>query len=104
MQIVETAIFTRRVTEILSDDEYRALQAALLARPDLGRVIVGTGGARKVRWSLEGRGKSGGVRAIYYWANERGVILMLYVYAKSEQDTLTDAQKKALRKIIEGYR
>jgi hypothetical protein len=57
-----------------------------------------------VWWALERRGKSGGVRAIYYWANERGVILMLYVYAKSEQDMLTDAQKKALGKIIAGYR
>jgi len=101
MQIVETPIFTRRVTELLSDEEYRALQAVLLARPDVGRVIVGTGGARKVRWAVEGRGKSGGVRAIYYWANARGIILMLMVYPKNEQDALTDAQRKALRAIIE---
>ncbi|HEY0035629.1 MAG TPA: type II toxin-antitoxin system RelE/ParE family toxin [Longimicrobium sp.] len=100
MQIVETPVFTRRVTELLSHDGYRLLQAALLARPDMGAVIVGTGGARKVRWSVDGRGKSGGVRAIYYHATLDGVIYMLLIFAKNEQENLSDAQKNALRKII----
>jgi mRNA-degrading endonuclease RelE of RelBE toxin-antitoxin system len=103
MQIVETSAFTRRVTEILSDDEYRALQETLVQNPEMGALIVGTGGARKVRWAVKGGGKSGGARVIYYWANSRGLILMLTIYSKAEQDTLTDAQKKALRAIIQGY-
>ena len=90
MQIVETPIFTRRVTELLSDEEYRALQAVLLARPDVGRVIVGTGGARKVRWAVEGRGKSGGMRAIYYWANARGI-------RRAEKGAPRDNRKNGLR-------
>ena len=102
MQIIETSAFTRRVAELLSDEDYRALQTTLVENPEVGAVIVGTGGARKVRWAAQGRGKSGGVRVIYYYATARGVILMLTVYAKSDQDTLTDAQKKALRAIIVG--
>jgi hypothetical protein len=102
MQIVETPVFTRRVTEILTDEEYRGLQSALLVRPDAGNLIVGTGGARKIRWALDGRGKSGGVRVIYFWAATREIILMLLVYPKNEQDTLTDVQKKLLRKVVES--
>lgn len=102
MQIIETSAFTRRVTEILSDEEYRALQDMLVQNPETGALIVGTGGARKVRWAVKGGAKSGGARVIYYWANARGVILMLAIYTKSEQATLTDAQKKALRAIIYG--
>lgn len=104
MQIIETSAFTRRVTDILSDEEYRALQEMLVQNPETGALIVGTGGARKVRWAVKGGGKSGGARVIYYWANARGVILMLAIYTKNEQDTLTDAQKKALRAIIYGSR
>ena len=71
MQIIETSAFTRRVAGLLTDDEYRALQSALVVNPEAGAVIVGTGGARKVRWAREGRGKSGGVRVIYYYATAR---------------------------------
>jgi mRNA-degrading endonuclease RelE of RelBE toxin-antitoxin system len=102
MQIIETSGFTRRVSTLLRDEEYRALQMMLVENSEAGRLIVGTGGARKVRWAQAGRGKTGGVRVIYYYATSEGVILMLTVYAKSEQDALTDAQKKALRAIIEA--
>jgi hypothetical protein len=68
MEIIETSIFTRQVTILLTDDEYHQLQMALLFNPCLGPVIPSSGGLRKVRWSLAGRGKRSGVRAIYYWA------------------------------------
>jgi len=68
MVIVETSIFTRRVMELLLDDEYRELQATLVDRPDAGPVIPGSGGLRKIRWSTSGHGKRGGSRIIYYWA------------------------------------
>lgn len=100
--IRETSIFTRRITDLLSDDEYRELQLALTADPAMGDVVAGTGGVRKVRWARSGAGKRGGVRVIYFWARAEGVILMLYVYAKNEAENLTDAQKAALRKIIEA--
>jgi mRNA-degrading endonuclease RelE of RelBE toxin-antitoxin system len=68
MVIIETSIFTRQVQALLDDDEYRRLQTALVIRPDIGDLIPGGGGLRKMRWSAQGRGKRGGVRVIYYWA------------------------------------
>ena len=100
MEIIETSVFTRRVRELLRDDEYRLLQLYLLGRPDAGTVIRGSGGLRKLRWSVGFRGKRGGIRVVYYWRdNER--LLMLYLYPKSERDDLTAAQKRALRDIVE---
>ena len=101
MVIIETSIFTRQVQTLLSDEEYRQLQMALVLHPDLGAVIPGSGGLRKVRWSIRGRGKRGGVRAIYYWAVVHDKILMLFIYAKNEQDDLTLEQLKVLRRIVE---
>jgi len=78
LEIIETSIFTRQVNELLTDDEYHQLQMALLLNPCLGPLISGGGGLRKVRWSLQGRGKRGGTRAIYYWAVNDEKILMLF--------------------------
>lgn len=103
MIIVETSFFTRRIKELMSDDEYKELQEALVCRPDMGSVIQGTAGLRKVRWKLEGKGKSGGVRAIYYWMTADEQIYMLYIYPKSEQEDLTADQKKALKTIVERW-
>jgi len=63
--IIETSVFTRQMHELLENDDYCKLQTALVNRPT-GSVIHGSGGLRKVRWALPGRGKRGGVRAIYY--------------------------------------
>lgn len=101
MVIIETSIFTNQVQALLSVEEYRKLQMALMIRPDLGTVIPGSGGLRKVRWSLPGRGKRGGVRTIYYWAVANDQILMLLMYAKNERDDLTPTQLKVLRKMVE---
>jgi hypothetical protein len=60
MIFVETPIFTRELRGVLSDDDYRNLQFALLLRPEAGPIIPGSGGLRKVRWSLGARGKRGG--------------------------------------------
>ena len=103
MVIVETSIFTKLIKELMSDDEYRELQEALVIRPDTGDLIKGSGGLRKVRWSLEGKGKSGGVRAIYYWVTKDDHIRMLYVYPKGKQDNLTQGQIKQLRTIVERW-
>lgn len=103
MIIIETSVFTRRIKELMDDDEYKELQEALVNRPNMGAIIQGTGGLRKVRWKLEGRGKSGGIRAIYYWMTEDDHIYMLYVYPKSEQEDLTSDQKKALKTIVERW-
>ena len=91
--IIETSLFTQRITDLMSDDDYQSLQEALVNRPDMGTVIQGTGGIRKVRWGLEGRGKSGGVRVIYYWMTVEEHIYMLYAYPKNEQDEISGAEK-----------
>ncbi|MDP3768351.1 MAG: hypothetical protein Q8S13_10075, partial [Dehalococcoidia bacterium] len=62
MRFVETPVFTAAVTSLLSDEEYRQLQLALLIRPEQGALIRGSGGLRKLRWGARGRGKRGGVR------------------------------------------
>jgi hypothetical protein len=98
MLFVETSLFSARMAAYLSDDEYRALQVHLLARPDAGDVIRGSGGIRKVRWAARGRGKSGGVRVIYYRASAVAQIYLPTLYAKSEQ---ADIDKETLRRIAE---
>ena len=101
MVIIETPIFTKQLLSTLSDDEYRLFQANLLERPDAGKIIPGGGGLRKVRWALPGRGKSGGVRVIYYWFTALETILLLFMYPKNVQDNLTQNQLKQLKMIIE---
>ena len=101
MVILETHAFTARILELLSDDEYRLLQQELVARPDAGRLIRGSGGLRKLRWAAKGRGKRGGARIVYYWHAPGDRLLMLLAYTKSEQDDLTPRQRAVLRKIVE---
>lgn len=93
--------FTRPMVEAFTDDEYRALQEYLAARPDAGPVIPRGGGLRKLRWAAEGRGKRGGTRVIYYWATACGEILFLFVYSKNVQGDLSAAQLAALRAEVE---
>jgi len=101
MVIIETSVFTRRVQTLLDDDNYRRLQTVLVLRPDAGDLIPGGGGLRKIRWGIKGRGKRGGVRVIYYWVVKQDRILMLFIYAKTEQNDLSAEQLKILRQIIE---
>lgn len=102
MVIVETPIFTKRVLQALNDDEYRALQTALIASPSAGSVIPGGGGLRKMRWVGSGRGKRGGSRVIYRWFPEREKLLMLFVFLKQERDDLSSLQLKQLRLVAES--
>ena len=100
MQFIETSIFTHQVISLLTDEEYSQLQVALLAHPDMGAIIPHSGGLRKIRWSMGGRGKRGGVRAIYYWVVAEDQILMLFIYPKNVKDDLSPQQLKVLREIV----
>ena len=100
MEFVETPTFSRLVTGLLSDDEYRALQNQLLADPLCGALIRDGGGIRKLRFAAQGRGKSGGVRVIYYWLRDDGQIYMLLIYPKSKKDDLTDRETALLREFV----
>jgi len=101
MLIVETSIFTRQAKALLSDEEYRELQNELILRPEAGDIIRGSGGLRKIRYRIAGRGKRGGIRAIYYWIPSQEKLLMLFVYPKNVQDDLTPEQLKILKSLVE---
>ena len=93
--IAETPTFVRQAGELLSESEHAALMVYLASNPLAGDEIVGTGGVRKVRFAARGRGKSGGVRVIYYFYDCDVPLFALYIYAKSEQADMTPQQRKA---------
>ena len=100
MRFVETTVFTRIITKILNDDQYRSMQLALALRPEQGVVIRGSGGLRKLRWLVGSRGKRGGARLIYYWDKSTETIFMLFVYTKKDQGDLTPDQVRILGQIV----
>lgn len=102
MIFIETSKFTKLLSDYLSDDEYRMLQWHLQEKPDSGDIVRGSGGVRKVRWAPEGKGKSGGVRVIYYWKKSDYEIWMLTIYSKSEQATIPSHILKKIAEAIEN--
>jgi len=100
VELIETSIFTRQITALLSDDEYGTLQSSLAANPGLGALIKGGGGIRKIRVPASGRGKRGGARIIYYWAVRKEVILLLYAYAKNATSDLSPQQTARLSRLV----
>ncbi len=104
MVIIETTIFTRLIKELMDDDSYGELQEALIQKPDSGDLMMGGGGIRKVRWKIEGKGKRGGSRIIYYWHTTDDQLLMLYGYTKADRKDLTQDKVKTLRAIVERWK
>lgn len=102
MIFIETSKFTKLLSDYLSDDEYRMLQWHLQEKPESGDIVRGSGGVRKVRWAPEGKGKSGGVRVIYYWKKSDYEIWMLTIYNKSEQATIPGHILKKIAEAIEN--
>ena len=100
VELVETSIFTKRITSLLGDDDYRKFQARLAANPEIGSLIKGGGGIRKVRVAFGSRGKSGGARVVYYWAAGKDVILLLYAYAKNVAADMTPKQVSQLAAAV----
>ena len=100
MVFVETSLFSKLLGDYLSDDGYRQLQNHLIARPDAGAVIRASGGVRKVRWRARGKGKSGGIRVIYYWATADEQIFFLTLYGKGEKEDLSAADLKRVVKLL----
>lgn len=88
----------------LDDADLRQLEQILLEEPDKGDVIQGTGGARKMRIQLEGRGKRGGGRVIYVDIFEKEKLYLLLAYPKNVQDNLTPVQEKAIKDLIDTIR
>lgn len=88
----------------LSEDDLKKLEEILLENPQLGDVIEGTGGARKIRIQIENRGKSSGGRVIYVDVFEKEKLYFLLAYPKNVQDNLTPDQIKQVRKLVEAIK
>ncbi|MBL1142954.1 MAG: type II toxin-antitoxin system RelE/ParE family toxin [Proteobacteria bacterium] len=104
MIIIETMVFTRVIQKLMDDETYRELQEVLVQKPDAGDLIPGSGGLRKIRWRIEGKGKRGGTRIIYYWQTADDQLWMLYGYAKTDTEDLTKDQLKILSEIVERWK
>lgn len=102
ISFVETKLFTRLVQEYLSDDEYVRLQQALVEDPEAGAVIPGSGGIRKMRWGVAGRGKRGGLRIIYFLRTRHGQIWMLTLYPKNVAESIPAHILKQIKDEIDG--
>lgn len=99
---VESKLFTRLVGDYLTDDEYARLQAVLAEDPERGAIVPGSGGVRKLRWAQPGRGKRGGIRVIYYAKTHDGVIWMLTIYAKNEEQNIPAHVLRKIKEEIDG--
>ena len=109
MKVVRTRVFAtsryeREAKRLLSKAEIASMESAIAADPESHPVVPGTGGVRKARWGREGKGKSGGVRIIYYYWLRDGEVYMLSIYAKNEQADMDAADKKAARRFVEALK
>src|SRR5579863_7029746 len=95
--VVETPIFIRRAEKLLTEDEHFDLLSYLATHPEAGNEIVGTSGVRKMRFAAMGKGKSGGVRVIYYFYDRDMPIYALLIYGKNERANLTPEQRKTVK-------
>ena len=100
IEFIETSIFTRQIKTIATDDELKALQLELIAQPENGDLIQGTGGLRKIRMATGQQGKSGSARVIYFLATAE-VIYLVLAYAKNDKESLTAAEKADLKKLTQ---
>ena len=99
--VAETAQFQRKVSRLLTEDERAGLITYLSAFPNSGVLIQGTGGIRKLRWAKSGRGKSGGVRIIYYFHDSEMPLYLLTLFGKNEKTNLSNAERNVLANAVE---
>ena len=102
ISFVETKLFTRLVQEYLTDDEYAQLQQTLIDNPELGSVVPRSGGVRKIRWGVAGRGKRGGLRVIYFLRLVHGQFWMLTLYPKNVAESIPAHLLKQIKDEIDG--
>lgn len=99
---VELPAFSRFRSDYLTDDSFRALQKDLMANPESGDVVEGTGGLRKVRYGdpRRGKGKRGGLRVIYFWWEAGRQFWLFTLYDKDEAADLTAKERKLLKEML----
>ena len=96
----ETQRFVKRAENLLGQDAISEIQLYLCEYPNDGAIIPNSGGIRKLRWAASGRGKRGGARVIYYFANAAGRIFLLDIYAKNEKENLSADDVKNLKEAV----
>ena len=101
VSFVEFEAFTEKVVQIAKDEILRDFQNELSANPESGDLIPGSGGLRKARFKLEGRGRREGARAIYLWLPKARTIILFTLYTKAEQTDISSATLKILRGVVE---
>lgn len=99
--VAEMPEYIRRATKLLSQSERNDVVDYVAATPKAGDLIQGTGGVRKLRWARSGRGKSGGVRVIYYFHSEALPLYLLTVFGKGEKADLSQAERNELAKLVQ---
>jgi hypothetical protein len=105
--IVELPEFLKRSDKLLSGSEILSIINYLASHPASGNIMQGTGGIRKLRWSRHGKGKSGGVRVIYYYHHESIPLFLLTIFGKGEKANLSKSERNDLAKftslLIKNY-
>jgi hypothetical protein len=101
LTIAEVPEYIRRSAKLLTEEERRDIVDYLAANPKAGDIMEGTGGVRKLRWGRQGRGKSGGVRVIYYVHSELMPLYLLTLFAKNERANLTKAERNELAGLVD---
>ena len=105
VSVLEFETFSNDADKLFTEIELEDLHYLLAHQPEIGRIIPGTGGVRKLRFGLEkkGKGKLGGARVIYYFHNTNTPIALIAVYAKTEKIDIPVSEKKELRNIIDTF-
>lgn len=98
--IAETKEYSNKAKHILDEHEQKEIIDYLSVHPKAGVLIQGTVGIRKLRWGQKNKGKSGGVRVIYYYHNELMPLYLLTLFSKSERENINDQDKKVLAKLV----
>jgi hypothetical protein len=97
--IVELNEYLRKAEKLLSAEQRNEIVTYLAFHPKAGALIQGTGGIRKLRWRREGKGKSGGVRVVYYYHDESIPTYLLTIFAKGDRENLSKAERNNLAKL-----
>lgn len=107
MTVVETERFLKDTKPLMSEADREQLVVFVGANPEVDKIIPETGGVRKLRWALAGRGKRGGARVIYYYHSARVPVFLLAAYAKNEKANLSKAERSAMKRLapilVAGY-
>ena len=101
LTVAELPEYQRTAGKLLADEDRRAVVDHLASHPKAGDLIEGTGGVRKLRWARNGRGKSGGVRVVYYFHSDRMPLYLLTMFAKSERANLSKAERNELAGLVD---